>query len=407
MRRLLALSTLVVSLAACSVEGPVSPVPVSSVPVQMPPFRHQDFYATLQADAEHFTIRDGDWVEDYGDGAFYGLAFYAHTGTEAADQARLARAQAAYDRSVLLLQDADLLNGDINEFAMSALGLIDAIDATGDTSAQPVLDKFIDRLDSLVELFGFYLDDLSDKSWAFQTYGTTSVCALIGLINAQYAHVLGGERAAERVEWAEQMAAAISEHAWNGTSYDFGGPRDIACIYPNIAMIMLTSRLFQLTGDEAYRERALATYQGIQPFKLPGEPVRYRSPYSAEAMGAKTDDYWTLSSQNYLLLALMTLAEITNDPAFADEADSVIDALSTKLHGPWCLSDRHEEACSPVCAEEQVCVVDACEAEACQEAVLHHWIDGRAALPTDPEYICSGCNLQLLYVLWYRSRLGD
>lgn len=403
MRRLLALTTLVASLAACSADAPP---PAQPAPVPMPPFRHQAFYEALQADAEHFTIRDGDWVEDYGDAAFYGLAFYARTGAEAADQARLARAQAARDRSALLLTDADLLNGDINEFAMSALGLIDAIDATGDASAQPVLDDFIDRLDTLVKTFGYYLDGLSDQSWAFETYGTTAVCALLGLINAQYAHVLGGERAAERAEWAKQMAASISDHAWNGALYDFGGPRDIDCIYPNIAMILLNARLFQLTGDEAYRERALATYQGIQPFRLPGEPVRYRSPYSAEAMGATTDDYWTLSSQSYLLLALMTLAEITNDPAYAVEADSVIDALSTKLHGSWCLSDRHDEVCSPLCAQDQVCVVDACEADTCQDAVLHHWIDGRAALPTDPEYICSGCNLQLLYVLWYRRRLA-
>lgn len=39
--------------------------------------------------------------------------------------------------------------------------------------------------------------------------------------------------------------------------------------------------------------------------------------------------------------------------------------------------------------------------------ILHHWIDGRVANRDDPDYFCSGCNLQTLYVLWYlRNELG-
>ena len=33
--------------------------------------------------------------------------------------------------------------------------------------------------------------------------------------------------------------------------------------------------------------------------------------------------------------------------------------------------------------------------------ILDHWIDGRWALESDPDYFCSGCNLQVLYILWY------
>lgn len=402
MRRRAALLALAASALACACDTSDSPAaPTAAAP--MPPFRHHDLYSSLFDEADHFTIVEGDWQEDYGDAAFYGLAIYARTAADASDPGRIARAEAARARAVAVIDDADLLNGDINEFAMSALGLVEAIDASGDSSALPVLDEFIDRLDTLVGALGYYLDGLEDQSWAFQSYGVTAVSALIGLINAQYAFVLGGDRAADRTAWAAQMAAAIDERAWNGTSYDFGGSRDIACIYPNVAMILLNARLFQLTGEARYRERALATYQGIQPFKLPGEPARYRSPYSAEAMGATTDDYFTLSSQNYLIFALMTLAEITGDPAYALEADSVLDTLESRLRGSWCLSDKHKDPCSPVCAATEVCVTGACTADTCQGGVLHHWIDGRAALPTDPEYFCSGCNLQLLYVMWYRQ----
>ncbi len=39
--------------------------------------------------------------------------------------------------------------------------------------------------------------------------------------------------------------------------------------------------------------------------------------------------------------------------------------------------------------------------------LLHHWIDGRIAHPDDPDYFCSGCNLQTLYVLRYlQEELG-
>lgn len=394
----LLLLSLAALLASCGAET------VAPAPAPMPPFRHQAFYEALQGDAAHFTFSHGDWVEDYGDAAFYGLAFYAHTAAES--PGNLENARAARARSVSLLDGADLLHDDINELAMSALGLIDAMAASGDRSELPVLDGFVDNLDTLAKVFGYYLEDLEDQSWAFSAYGTTAVSALVGLINVQEAFVLGGERAADRVEWAKQMAAAISEHAWNGAIYDFGG-REIACIYPNVAMILLNARLFQLTGEEAYRTRALDTYRGIQAFKLPGEPVRYSSPYSAAEMGAKTDDYFTLSSQNYLVFALMTLSEITGDAAYLLEADSVLDTLSMRLQGAWCLSDRHEEACAPVCAGEgQVCVVDACTADTCQDGILHHWIDGRPAARTDPEYFCSGCNLQLLYVMWYRQHLA-
>ena len=39
-----------------------------------------------------------------------------------------------------------------------------------------------------------------------------------------------------------------------------------------------------------------------------------------------------------------------------------------------------------------------------QGRLLHHWMDGRIAQPTDPEFFCSGCNLQFLYLDWWTGR---
>jgi hypothetical protein len=390
---------------ACSCdahEGAPNPAPVGSGQ-----FRHRAFYERLAADADSFTQKGGDWLEDQGDAPFYGLGFYARTAGLGAGTARSERARFARTRALGLVKDADLVNGDVNELIMSAFGLIESIDASGDGTDLAVLEQFVDRLRKLVSLVGWYLDSMGDKSWAFSTYGPTSISALVGLLVAQHAYVIGGERAAERVEWAQAMEQRIAERAWNGASFEFGAGRQGLFLYPNVAMMILEGRLFQLTREERYRERALALYRAIQPLKLSGDPTRYRSPYSADYAGARTPDYSTLSSQNYLMFALMVLAEITGERAYVREVDSVLDSISTELRGTWCLSHAHPEPCEPVCAAGAVCVGAQCAEEACQGGVLHHWIDGRIATPSDKEYFCSGCNLQLLYVMWYRqNRLG-
>lgn len=372
----------------------------------IPPFHAEAFAARLASDAETFSVANGDWLEDQGDAPFYGLAFYAHMSIESRSDAKspawLERAEAARRRAIALTANADFFNGDIQEMVMSTMGLIDAMDARGDRTDLPAVDGFVDRLDKLIALLGWYVESGADKSWALATYGPTSISALIALMNAQYAYVLGGDRAAERAQWAKDMQGHIADHAWNGSFYEFGLGRKDLDLYPNVAMIALHARLFELTKDEADRERALALYAAIQPLKLPDG--RYYSAYSAAAMGAKTHDYSTLSSQNYVLLALMLLYEITGQAKYVVEMDGLVDALATELHGTWCLANVHKDTCAPACEASAVCVGAACTADACHGGMLHHWIDGRIALPSDAEFFCSGCNLQMLYVMWYRQK---
>ncbi|MBW2455405.1 MAG: hypothetical protein JRI68_12875 [Deltaproteobacteria bacterium] len=391
-------------VGACGVDEVLAPVPAEREPP--PTFRHQSFYESLSSDVEVLNIESGDWLEDYGDAAFYGLAFYAQAGVETQAQAWLDRAEAARQRSLTLIDDADLINGDLNEIAMATLGLIEYLDATGDQTDLPLIDELIDRLDTLVGAVGWYLEVEEINSWALDTYGPTSISALIGIINVQYAALIGGPRAADRLAWAAQMAAKIDERAYDGSSYAFGKGREGLFLYPNITMIILWARLAQQAGDPAHVQRARSIYQAIQPLKVSNDAdgsVRYRSPYSATLMGAQTDDYSTLSSQNYLMLALMLLYETTGEAAFVDETDGVLDMLSTQLYGQWCFSDFHHQPCVPACQTGQACVVDLCADDQCTGGVLHHWMDGAIAQPHDPEYYCSGCNLQLLYLMWYRQ----
>jgi hypothetical protein len=383
-------------LVACSSKEPPPP---RDPP---PPFRHGAIQDELIADAEAFSFVDGDWLEDLGDAPFYGLAFYAHTAKERNDPSSISRADAARARAKRLITNADLVNGDLQEMVTSTLGLIDAMSARGDKDDLPVVDEFLDRLDQLVSLIGWYIEVGEDRSWALQTYGPTSISALVGLTNLQYALLLGGDRKDDRVAWAKEMASHIEDHAFNGTFYEFGLGKTDLFVYPNVAMIAMNARLFQVTNDVKYKDRARALYDAIQPAKLPTSPVRYYSQYSAATMGAKTRDYSTLSEHNYITLALLLLYQITNDRTFVDEADSIFDAMTTELYGGWCLADVHKDPCSPACAAGGVCLGPSCAANACNKAVLHHWIDGRQARPTDPSFMCSGCNLQLLYGMWFR-----
>ncbi len=391
-----------VALLGCPVEpDPDPPEPPDTS------FQHAAFYADVQEWAETLTRVDGDWKEDWGDGAFFGLAFYAREGTESGDEAYLAVADELYQRNLSVIRDQDLLTGDVNEISMSLLGLIEYMAATGDTSALEDVDGVLVTLADLMEMAGYYLPPEAIGSWAVDFYGPTSINALLALIFAQRALLVEGGAGGEFADASVAMAEAIDAQSWEGTHYGMSTDRPGLYLYPNVSMILLHARLFQLTGEASHRERALAIHAGIQPLRVDeasghAGPGRYRSPYSAEIEGAETDDYSTLSAQNYLMMALMMLFEITDDPAYLGEVDAVLDFIEGHLVGEWCLSHVHPGECEADCVEGEVCVDDLCLEDTCQLGVLHHWIDGRVASPDDSAFVCSGCNLQLLYVMWTR-----
>ena len=122
-------------------------------------------------------------------------------------------------------------------------------------------------------------------------------------------------------------------------------------------------------------ERAEATYKGIAPLRK--ELGYYQSPYSQEYQGAETDEYGTLSAQNYLNIGLMLLYQNTQDPQYLRESLTLLNFVKDHLY------------------------------DSTNDKLLHHWIDGRWALETDPDYFCSGCNLQVLYIIWYlKNEIG-
>jgi hypothetical protein len=404
-----------VAVLACVIAGlACSDDPETQVPVRpAPASRHGALVDALADDARAFAFADGDWKEDLGDAPFYGLGWLARRAQAGElDPDGLARRDAAVGHAKTLLA-GNLLEGDVQDRVMAALGLIEYVDASGDRSVVPAIDDFVDRLDTLTKAIGDYIEVGTEKSWALRTYGPTAVTALVALVEVQYALYIGGDRAKERTDRAIAMDTKIRERALSdlvepvtgrqARGYAFAPGRPELIDYPNLAMLLLKARLFRVTKDEAFRLEARSMYVALQPLKL--SDTRYSSPYAKASLG-DTRDLSTLSSQNYLTLGLLLLFEITGDRRFVDEADLIVDGIAA-MRGPWCTSQVHDaNACAPLCGSGQACVEGACTPERCTSGLLHHVVDGRLARPGDATLFCSGCNLQTSYVLGYRRRLA-
>jgi len=340
-----------------------------------------DMVESIETMAWSSDYQSGQWEPDWDDAAFYGPAFYGRVGWEENRADYQERAEEALQRNLTITQEAlagpadQFLEG-MTEILYGMLGAMDVMVASGDMTPLDTVDAALDQANLMSQvLANDYLDGFSN--YAMDTYGPTVVTAMVAIVNLQYAVLLDTPRESDRVEKARTMLRRIEEEAWNGTYYQFAPDRpDELFLYPNIVMIIALARMYQATAEEPYLQRAEAVYDAIQPLRCPDRPG-YRSPYSAAVMGATTDDYTTLSAMNYTIFAFALLSQITEKQVYRDEIDSILDFIREYLFVP-------EDG-----------------------RVYHHWMDGRLAVPTDPEYYCIGCNLQLLYVIWWiRHHLG-
>ena len=312
---------------------------------------------------------DGDWPGDYGDANHYGPGFFFRYGEAAGNSAQIQLAEELHAHNVFLVDDAIespvRLLEDPENLLMSGFGLIEAYARSTDPTNGQRIRNFLDLIDIFMEDFDYYPESFDI------IYGPTTINGALALLNLEFAMAARdhGVDASDRVDKAEEIIASGAAIAYGDALgyYRLAQGEDSLYLYPNIMQILAHIRAFQLTDDSAYLDRACALHASIQPLKVEGEG-RYRSPYSAAVMGASSDDYTTLSSQNYATLALALLFQVTREQRFRQEVVDILAFIETHL----LLEGR----------------------------ALHHWIDGEIARPTDPEYYCTGCNLQLLYVIW-------
>ncbi|MCC6747863.1 MAG: hypothetical protein IT371_09415 [Deltaproteobacteria bacterium] len=321
--------------------------------------------------------QQGDWPFDQGDAAAYGpglLLRYGAAGKNAA-QLALAEESLAHDERTLkrALADIGSLLDQLSEVMMAAMGLIEAQQRQHDAARAEKLDKILAVLRVLAKTYDYWPEPEGLNSLHMQLYGPTTVCGGLALLDLELALAESGAERERRTKNGLEILESCRKKGYDAARgyYRFSSTRAGLFLYPNVMQMLGLLRAHQLTGRRDLLEQARDLHRAIQPLKVKGEG-RYRSPYSAEWMGAKTDDYTTLSAQNYTLLALAIFHQVTGEPGFRQEVLDILAFLRTHLLDGG--------------------------------RVLHHWMDGRRALPTDREYYCSGCNLQLLYLIW---RLGE
>jgi hypothetical protein len=208
-------------------------------------------------------------------------------------------------------------------------------------------------------------------------FGPTVLNAGMAILFLEHALENDCPSGADHIATAETILAAGKLKAYDEILgyFLFSLKRDGLDLYPNMMEMIAYLRAYQLTSKQEHLDFALHLYDAVQPLKVPGEG-RYYSPYSAAMQGAQTEDYTTFSSQNFFMMALALAYQITGDPTFKQEISEILTWIRTTLFVQEAVGGR----------------------------VLHHWMDGRLAIPSDPEFYCSGCQLQFLYLVW---RLED
>ena len=315
---------------------------------------------------------DGDWQQHWGDGQLFGpsfdLAYHRYSG----DETYLNRALAALEKNRTVVAEAapELLNhaDELETISMSLLGLLEAGNYLDDTAAyQEASDALIISLESLSQLSGDYLDIVAGE-FAANTYGPTAMTAFVATVHLERADGYPDDQQDHHLQRAAEILSTVSDKVWDSEReiYLFAPGDERVMLYPNATMMGALARAYQLTGDPAHQERFEATYRGIQALK-DEDGDHYHSPYSKESMGATDDDYTTHSSQNYLMLALVSMYQATGEAKYLEEVNTILGFLKERL------------------------LVDG--------QILHHWIDGRAAADPDPYIYCLGCNVQTLYLL--------
>ena len=308
-------------------------------------------------------LPDGDTVGDFGDSTGYGSAalftLAYQTGRE--DYREVARKMAG--REALLLQDLSwLLN--IVEVYIGTVGSFKAYEFTQEeayrNTVERVLDLFNPILENTCDVI-FLIDEIP--------YGPTTIVGGVAMYNLQYAFSIGEtSRTAAYIDQGLDLIRRIDTHAYQADEryYRYAKRNDTCSAYPNSIMIIALCRAYQVTGNERYIERARAVAETVEARLLDETSGGY---YGAEG---SEEAYMALSNQNYIIQALLFLAEVTGEATYLSRANRTIAFVKQYL-------------CEP---EEGICYHD---------LRLKHRMD----------WFCSGCNWQLLYnILEYRRILS-
>jgi len=298
---------------------------------------------------------DGDTVGDFGDSTAYGPAALLSLGKE--EHRELALRIAGREAQLL---DDPLWIINIVEVFIGTVGNYKAYEFTQEeayrNTVEDVLDRFNEILDLALDLL-IIIDAIP--------YGPTTIAGGIAMYNLQYGFSIGQTpRTDAYAAHGLDLIERIDAHAYDAENryYWYAKFNDKCSSYPNAIMIIALCRAFQVTGDQAYLDRAMAVAETVEA-RLLVEPLG--GYYGAQG---SYDTYMALSNNNYLIQALLFLAEVSGETIYLERVHRTIGFVEQYL-------------CEP------------------GEGICYH--DLRRGHRMD--WFCSGCNWQILYnILEYR-----
>jgi hypothetical protein len=330
--------------------------PPACEPVALRPRSPAIFDAVVAHLVEHETHVDGNWDLDYGDATAYAPPVLA----------AVARAQCDDDVGALadatLAWEGELVRGFSQNLSgeglIGALGLIETYARTRDPALAELAAQAVDNAGALIDLFGGVLSE-ETVTQADLNYGQTAATGLLIAIELRYVEQVDP---GDEVRLARALAHAqvLEEAMWVDALgyYRFNAGDDELHVYPQSAMMAVHALAGRLTGDAAQLDRAEALFAALAPV--------YRADIGAyhDSYQGTGDDYVSLSTTSYLLLALHLVARERPSPLYDDAIDGLVAFIEDRL---WVPDDA---------------------------LAYHHWEFASRA-----DWYCSGCNFQLAYIL--------
>lgn len=322
-----------------------------------PPSISREMYsAILERLTTQVPVNEGDWGEDFGDATAFAPPALLAAGLSLCEMRYMELAGETLRHTHFLIEHfmEVIEGGEPEEVIIGILGPIESCSIIPYEGWAADANDGLGWLNDLLELFGDYLyaPDLDTSP-----YGPTAVTAIVAAENLRYVLVIDPSDM-EKTTRAFEMAAAIDRYAWDPENEYYlasPGSPDLD-LYPNVAMMIVWTLASAATGDYAYLSRAERLFGAIAPLKLE-EIGAYHSIYSSSV-----PDYVSLSSQNYLMLALYLLYLETENRMYVEEALEILGFIETHLYY--------------------------------NGMAWHHWENSSRA-----NWYCSGCNFQLLYTI--------
>ena len=208
-----------------------------------------DLYSALHEDVSEWGYDEGEWTDDFGDGAAFGAFYFSNRWqtTQSDADRKIAEETFEYNLSVVTKASENVTWAldNLEEVFMAVQGVIEAAGVLDKPEGIEPLDAFIDEvMDPVVASLGDYAD-LSAGDFAADLYGPTSLTAGVAVIYSQYALRLDTDKTPQRLQRAGEILDAIHEKAWDaeGNRYLFRPENDTMFLYPNGTMLIALNRV--------------------------------------------------------------------------------------------------------------------------------------------------------------------